>query len=130
MSSLIPEQREYSRVPHLLIREVRGFAASPEYKSLENHDLKLPGVVCGAFARFLVRLQQCAIEGTVSEDEAQSLAASYQVVEQLSSSYDPYVVNAVVVEIFENLDCEPHVLEAIKARLEKASRQLYEKWIG
>jgi hypothetical protein len=38
--------------------------------------------------------------------------------------------NVVVVEIFENLACEPPVLEAIKTRLGKASRQLYDKWLG
>ena len=49
--------------------------------------------------------------------------------ERLATSYDPDVVNAVVVEIFENLDCEPDVLAAIKAHLGKVSRQLYDKWM-
>jgi hypothetical protein len=52
------------------------------------------------------------------------------VLEWLAASHDPDVVNAVVVEIFENLDGEPQVLEAIKAHLGKASGQLYNKWLG
>ena len=130
MSDLTPTEKEYRSIPQLLMREVRGFAESPEYRSLENHGLELPGVVCGALVRFLTRLQKRAIESTMDKEAAESLVDSYRVVEQLSSSSDPDVVNAVVVEIFENLDCEPRVLEAIKARLGKVSRHLYEEWIS
>lgn len=129
MSNLMPTPREYSRIPQLCVHKVPGFAAAPEYTSLGKHDLQLPGVVCGAFAKFLVRLQKGVIEGAVGAESAEGLAASYQVIERLATSYDPDVVNAVVVEIFENLDCEPHVLEAITAHLGKVSRQLYAKWM-
>ena len=117
MSRPIPRQGEYSRVPQLLARDIPGFPESQEYKSLGSHDLELPGVVCGAFARFLTRTQKRALEGSANEHGTESLAASYQVIERLSSSKDLNVINAVVVEIFENFDCEPPVLEAIKARL-------------
>ena len=50
--------------------------------------------------------------------------------EWCATGHDPDVINVVVVEIFENLDSEPSVLEAIKTRLGKASRQLYDKWLG
>jgi hypothetical protein len=50
--------------------------------------------------------------------------------EWFATSHDPNVINAVVVEIFENLDSEPHVLEAIKVHLGKASGQLYDTWLG
>lgn len=130
MSNLIPTQREYSRIPQLLVQKVHGFAESPEYTSLENSDRQLSGVVCGAFAKFLARLQQCALEGFMSKASAKSLAASYHIMEQLATSSDPYVVNAVVVEIFENLDCESPVLEVMKAHLGKVSRQLYDKWLS
>lgn len=129
MSHLIPVQRAYSRVPQLVVHTVPGFAASPEFTALGKHELQLPGVVCGALAKFLVRLQKSIIAGAVSDETSEGLAASYQVIEQLATSADPEVVNAVVVEIFENLDCEPSVLEVIKARLGKVSRQLYAKWI-
>ena len=129
MSNLIPTPREYSRVPQLFVHKVPEFAESPEYTALGKHDLQLPGVVCGAFTKFLVRLQKGVNEGAISEESAESLTASYQVMERLATSYDSEVVNAVVVEIFENLDCEPHVLEAITARLGKVSRQLYDKWM-
>jgi hypothetical protein len=129
MSKLVPKRGEYKCAVQLLVQAVPVFAKSQEYKSLGNCDLELPGVVFGAFARFLTRLQRSAIQGKSSGEELESLAASYQAIEQFSSSNDPDMVNAVVVEIFENLDCEPPILETIKAHLGKASQQLYKKWI-
>ena len=130
MASLLPTPREYRHLPQLFVQQVPEFAESPEYKALGSADLQLPGVVCGAFAQFLSRLQKDAIGGTRNEEGAVSLSALYQVLEWCATSHDPDVINAVVVEIFENLDCEPPVLEAIKTRLGKASRQLYDKWLG
>jgi len=130
MASLFPMPREYNHLPQLLVQKVPGFAESPEYKALGSADLQLPGVVCGAFAQFLSRLQKDAIEGIRNEEDAASLSASYQVLEWCATSHDPDVINVMVVEIFENLDSEPPVLEAIKTRLGKASRQLYDKWLG
>jgi hypothetical protein len=130
MASLLPTPREYSHLPQLLVQKVPGFAESPEYKVLGSADLQLPGVVCGAFAQFLSRLQKDASEGRRNKESTASLSASYQVLEWFATSHDPDVINVVVVEIFENLDGEPPVLEAIKTRLGKASRQLYDKWLG
>lgn len=129
MASLLPTPREYSHLPQLLVQKVPGFAESPEYKALGSADLQLPGVVCGAFAQFLSRLQKDAIEGIGNEEGTASLSASHQVLEWCATSHDPDVINVVVVETFENLDSEPPVLVAIKTRLGKASRQLYDKWL-
>jgi hypothetical protein len=112
------------------VQKVPGFAESPEYKALSSADLQLPGVVCGAFAQFLSRLQHDTLTGSKSEEAAARLAAAYHVLEWLTTSQDPDVINAIVVEIFENLDCEPQVLEAIKTHLGKASRHLYDRWLG
>ena len=130
MASLLPTPREYRHLPQLLVQKGPGFAGSPEYKALGSTDLQFPGVVCGAFAQFLSRLQTDAIEGIGNAEGAASLSASYQVLEWCATSHDSDVINVVVVEIFENLDSEPPVLEAIKTRLGKASRQLYDKWLG
>jgi hypothetical protein len=130
MASLLPTPREYSHLPQLLVQKVPEFAESPEYKALGSTDLQLPGVVCGAFAQFVSRLQKDAIEGIGNGEDAANLSASYQVLEWCATSRDPDVINVVMVEIFENLDGEPPVLEAIKTRLGKASRQLYDKWLG
>src|SRR5262245_53025378 len=70
------------------------------------------------------------LTGPRNVEDAASLSAAYQVLEWLAASHDPDVINAVVVEIFENLDGEPQVLEAIKAHFGKASGQLYNKWLG
>jgi hypothetical protein len=130
MASWLSIPRSYAHLPQWLVQKVPGFAASPEYQALGSADLQLPGVVCGAFAQFLSRLQQDALMGSPSDEDAASLSAAYHVLEWLAISQDPDVVNAVVVEIFENLDGAPQVLEAIKTRLGKASEQLYEKWLG
>src|SRR5437879_5052897 len=130
MARWLPVPSEYNHLPQLLVQKVPDFAASPEYKALSSADLQLPGVVCGAFAQFLSRLQQAILTESRSEEDAVSLSAAYRVLEWLATSQDPDVINAVVVEIFENLDCEPQVLEAIKTRFGKASGQLYDKWLG
>ena len=130
MASWLPMPRAYVHLPQWLVQKVPGFAKSPEYKALGSADLQLPGVVCGAFAQFLSRLQKDTLTGLRNVEDAASLSAAYQVLEWLAASHDPDVVNAVVVEIFENLDGEPQVLEAMKAHLGKASGQLYNKWLG
>jgi hypothetical protein len=122
--------RAYVHLPQSLVQKVPGFAASPEYQALGSADLQLPGVVCGAFAQFLSRLQKDTLTAPRNVEDAASLSAAYQVLEWLATSHDPDVINAVVVEIFENLDGEPQVLEAIKAHLGKASGQLYDQWLG
>ena len=130
MASWLPIPRAYAHLPQWLVQKAPGFAESPEYKALSSADLQLPGVVCGAFAQFLSRLQQNALTGSRSDEDAARLSAAYHVLEWLATSHDPDVINAVVVEIFENLDCEPDVLKAIKIHLGKASGQLYDKWLG
>ena len=130
MARWLPIPRSYAHLPQWLVQKVPGFAASPEYQALSIADLQLPGVVCGAFAQFLSRLQQDILTGARSDAAAASLSAAYHVLEWLATSHDPDVINAVVVEIFENLDGEPQVLEAIKTHLGKASGQLYDKWLG
>ena len=130
MARWLPVPREYNHLPQLLVQKVPDFAASPEYKALESADLQLPGVVCGAFAQYLSRLQKDTLARPRNHEDAASLSAAYHALEWLATSHDPDVINAVVVEIFENLDSDPHVLEAIKARLGKASGQLYDTWLG
>lgn len=130
MASWLPIPRAYAHLPQWLVQKIPGFAASPEYKALGSADLQLPGVVCGAFAQFLSRIQKDTLMRPRNVEDMASLSAAYQVLEWLATSHDPDVINAVVVEIFENLDCDAHVLEAIKAHLGKASGQLYKKWLG
>jgi hypothetical protein len=129
MASWLPIPSAYAHLPQWLVHKVPGFAASPEYQALSSAGLQLPGVVCGAFAQFLSRLQHDILTGASSEEDAASLSAAYHVLEGLATSQDPDVLNTVVVEIFENLDGEPQVLEAIKTHLGKASGQLYDKWL-
>jgi hypothetical protein len=130
MASWLQRPRAYAHLPQWLVQKVPGLAAAPEYKALGSADLQLPGVVGGAFAQFLSRLQQDTLTGPRSDEDAARLSAAYHVLEWLATSHDPDVINVVVVEIFENLDCESHVLEAIETHLGKASGQLYDTWLG
>jgi len=130
MARWLPVPRAYSHLPHLLVQKVPDFAASPEYTALESAEIQFPGVVCGAFAQDLSRLQKDTLARPRSHEDAASLSAAYHALECFATSHDPDVINAVVVDIFENLDREPHVLEAMKAHLGKASGQLYDTWLG
>ena len=130
MASWFPRPRAYAPLPQWLVQKVPGFADSPAYHALSSADRQLPGVVCGAFAQFLSRLQPDILTGARSAEAAAGFPAAYHVLEWLATSQAPDVIKAVVVEIFENLDCEPQVLEALKTHLGKASRQLYDKWLG
>src|SRR5438094_9039782 len=115
MACWLPVPRDYNHLPQLLVQKVPDFAASPEYQALEGADLQLPGVVCGAFAQYLSRLQKDSLARPRRHEDTASLSAAYHVLEWCATSHDPDVINAVVVEIFENLNSEPHVFEAIKA---------------
>src|SRR6266436_9559365 len=130
MARWLPVSSEYNHLPQLLVQKVPDFAASPEYQALVSADLQLPGVVCGAFAQYLSRLQKDILARPRSHEDVASLSAAYHALEWFATSHDPDVINAVVAEIFENLDSEPHVLEAMKAHLGKASGQLYDTWCG
>jgi len=97
---------------------------------LGSAERQLPGVVCGAFAQFVSRLQHALLTGARSEAAAASLAAAYHVLEWLATRPEPDVIKAVVVEIVENLACEPPLLAAIKTHRGQAAGQLYDQWLG
>ncbi len=129
MANFILKEGDYDRLPERLLRVVPGFEASEAYQIIKA-DRKLPGVVCGALARYLVTVQRKATRSGEAGSERQTiLSAIYRAIEDLATSEDPDTQNAVVVDILESLASEDDLLEAIKRGLLPRSRVLYDRWI-
>ena len=131
MSSInfIIKDREYNRIIDYLKDEVKGFSNSPELKQLDKTELELPGVVCAAFTKYWIKLEQYSREKDFQENDRTNLKDCYQAIEKMANSEDSEVVNTVVTEIFENIRCDKKLLKKIVNRLGKKSKALYEKWI-
>jgi hypothetical protein len=123
---LIPS--EYDEVPRFLTNEVPSFVESEEYKQLQGQCFDLPGVVFAAFRKYFFRLQASAGAKTDFKINPE-LGACYRAIEKMANSQDHYVMNLVMDEIFQNLDCNKTIGEAIRNQLLPASRALYDKWI-
>jgi len=118
MTDFVIKERDYDKVPNLLITEVPGFLDSEEYRLLDSEDRKVPGLVTAAFTRYCEGLQ-----------EADALERCYAVIEKLATSSDPEVQNLVVTEIFENLQGSDESLVKVKEQLGPESRRLYQQWM-
>ena len=129
MTDFTRVDREYDRLPALLVDNAPGFAESEEYARLDPNDLELPTVVCGAFNRYFCRLQNAAaMRPELDPTVARALRDAYRAIDRLCASNDPEVVNTVVVEIFEHLDLGDATLATFEARRGKTARELYDRW--
>lgn len=118
---------EYDGLPEYLLREVPGFAESPEFELVAaNRDL--PGVVVGAVGSYLLRLQKSEIRRETDEAESAALTRAYEVLEEMASSPDGHVRNALQVEIFEHLHTNDVVVAAVETRLGPRSSALFRRW--
>jgi hypothetical protein len=115
---------EYERIPDLLLSEAPAFGTSDEFQSLQPDDLALPGVVLGAFRRYVQRVFSKRHDA-VSSEQADALRA----LERLATSSDREVVNALVVEVFEHLDQPQQELNDLLDSLGPAARALYDRWL-
>lgn len=113
----------YEELPGLLLAEIPGFEASPEF-ALVGHASDLPGIVVAAMGRYLARLEQ---QGT-KESEMDAPDAIYDLLERMAASRDPEVQNVVQVEMFENLDPSRSVTQRIVGNLGPSARALYSDW--
>jgi hypothetical protein len=117
--------REYPRLPDLLVGEAPAFGESEEFQGLGHEDLTLPSVVAGAFRRYVERLfSEPPMVG--APNRAQAVGA----MERLATSPDIEVQNTLVVEVFEHLDLAGQQLDAFLSDLGPAARALYDRWIG
>jgi hypothetical protein len=113
------------KIPTMLVSTVSGFGQSPEYRELREYELSIPGVVCGAFARYLGRIYA---EGQ-SEQSRLAVESAHEAIEALASAPETAVRCLVTDEIFENLEVEPAVRELIKSHLKPNALALYERFI-
>lgn len=121
-------ESEYSKIPILFLSQVLGFADSIEYKSLNETEKNLPGIVAAAFTRFFVGLQSKELYEVLVDRDSKILTDSYKVIEQLSKSSDHSVKTLVEDEIFENVRASEGTWHMIESRFGPISKNLYDEW--
>jgi hypothetical protein len=118
---------DYDQLPEYLLREVPGFAESPEFE-LVAADRDLPGVVTSAVGAYLLRLQASEIRRETNLAQSAALTRAYEVLEEMASSPDGHVQNALQVEIFEHLHANDVVVAAVETRLGPRASALFRRW--
>ena len=79
----------YEKVPGFLCATVVGFSDSIEYAQLDDELRKLPGLVCAAFAAYLVRCHEVEDRlGELTGRDAESLQSAFRAIEALAASHD------------------------------------------
>lgn len=114
-------------LPAYLLREVPGFAASPEIEGV-SAERAAPGAVTGALGRYLLRLQAKDVRREADAAESAALERAYAVLEELAASEDPAVRGALQREVFERLRGDDVVVAAVETRLGPRSLSLYRRW--
>ena len=119
MSEFIRRESGAKDIPALLAARAAGFKESPEYRAMRKYELDIPGVVCGAFAKYLCRLylQPNVEQARESAQEALDLNAS-------SIELADYVTD----EIYENMDCTPETMKSFSEQLKPNALALYKRW--
>jgi hypothetical protein len=115
---------EYSLVLEWLKDFVPLFFSSQEYSNLSDGDRDISGVVCSAFARYLVRLQ---VENTNNEIN-ESIFTCYRFIENLAKSKDSNVIELLWYEIFESFECDQNCLEKIVKNMSSNTKDQWIKW--
>jgi hypothetical protein len=128
MTDFIRTPSEYDNIPKFLTEEAIGFQESKEFKALDTQDSKFSGVICAAFTKYFLRLQEEALRKISEQKIHDELETCYATIERLASSRSPKVENLVVVEIFENFHCSDEMLNEIKKHLQPNSLKLYKRW--
>ena len=99
---------------------------NPYAYARHNH---VAGLVCAALTKYMVDLQERAINGTLGGKESKALDDAYRVVESLASSPETRIQNVVVTEVFENIRTSERVLRVIISRLGPNARRLHDRWV-
>jgi hypothetical protein len=127
MTDFIRHESQMQRIPTLLTRAV-GFRESPEYKELRPYELDIPGVVSGAFAKYLSRIHAEENSDAARSMAHEPIASAHQALDALASSPETAVQNLVADEIFENLEGSEQVMARIEIHLLPHALSLYERW--
>jgi hypothetical protein len=117
---------ENESLAHYLVRQVPGFAESPELEAVVERERS--DAVAGALGRYLLRLEKKAVRREADPAESDTLARAFEVLEELAGSDDPGVREALVVGIFERLHADDVVVAAVETRLGPRSRALFRRW--
>ena len=121
-------ESQYDKVPAFLCATVVGFCDSIEYGQLDDELRRVPGLVCAALARYLVRGQEAeARDGELTGRDAEALESAYQAIKVLAASGDDEVRTLLKDELFEGLSCPPQILALIRSRLDEISRTLFDE---
>ena len=109
-----------------LVRQVPGFADSPELAAVDERDRA--DAVARALGRYLLRLERRSVRREADDSESVALDRAFEVFEELAASDDPAVREALVSEIFEPLHADDVVVAAVETRLGPRSSALFRRW--
>ena len=90
----------------------------------------MPGIVIASFGEYFLRLQKTLL--SIDRDQAvqDKVKECYQIIEYMASSKDPEVSNALITEIFHQLDPnELQLREEVRKHLQTNSWVFFEKWM-
>jgi hypothetical protein len=122
MNEFTHRPTEVSNLPLLLISLVPGFETSAEYQNLRPYEVDIPGVVCGAFAKYVTRL---FIE--MEEGQNVPLQSALVIIESLSGSSDPGVVDLVLTEILEDMDLNREQMNILRSLSGQRTKELIDR---
>ena len=109
------------------LAQLPGFRASAEYRGLRAYERDIPGVVCGAFADYLIRLYSGAGLGSPQGDE--DIRVAQHALNALATSTESSVRNIVTDEIFEKLADAPQRAKIETGLMAEASA-FYKEWLA
>ena len=127
MTDFIRRNNDLERLPSMVAGQVLGFDQSEEYRALQKYEQSIPGVVCAAFARYLVRLYSSRGSGPMASVEDAAIVSAHEVLEELASSPETAVESLVSDEIYETFDDKPVVAKMIERDLRPRARELYRR---
>ena len=119
---------ENEALAHYLVRQVPGFAESPELEAVPESDRDRSDTVAGALGRYLLRLEKKAVRREGEAAESLALDRAFEVLEELAASDDPAIREALVVAVFGPLHADDVVVAAVETRLGPRAGALFRRW--
>lgn len=121
------DQLTYKNVVGELLRRIPSFAAVRNSDdSYVSQDDDSPHLVFADFSRFL--LERLSSQSTGEEVE-ETLARSFEFLDEMLTSSDPEVVNVAQVGVFEAFADEPAVLAIAQSYISEKANIVVEEWV-
>jgi hypothetical protein len=118
------------QIPAFLTESVTGFKESSEHQELREYEREIPAVVCGAFAKYFCRLALEQFSEGAEPSVMSPIASAYAAMDTMAASPSTAVQSLLTDEVFENLDCDPALLETIRRNLKPNAAALYAHWMA